>query len=68
MWLLVGHKTTRSAGDLLPGEGGDNMQVVLNTKISLELRQQLDQHSKDTNKAMAKIVAEALEAYFKALK
>jgi len=52
----------------LLGEGGNHMQVVLNTKISLELRQQLDQHSKDTNKAMAKIVAEALEAYFKALK
>jgi len=40
------------------------MQVVLNTKISLELRQQLDTHSKESGKAMAKIVAEALELYF----
>ena len=40
------------------------MQVVLNTKISLELRQQLDAHTKETGKPIAKVVAEALEMYF----
>jgi len=39
------------------------MQVVLNTKISLELRQQLDNHAKDSGKAIARVVAEALEMY-----
>jgi len=39
------------------------MQVVLNTKISLELRQQLDKHAKESGKAIARVVAEALEMY-----
>ena len=39
------------------------MQVVLNTKISLELRQQLDKHTKESGKAIARVVAEALEMY-----
>ena len=44
------------------------MQTVLNTKISVELRQQLDSHTKAANKTIASVVVEALELYFANLK
>ena len=39
------------------------MQVSLNTRIELELRQRLDTHIKKVNRPIAKIVAEAIEKY-----
>jgi len=39
------------------------MQVSLNTRIELELRQRLDIYVKKTNRSIAQIVAEAIEKY-----
>lgn len=38
-------------------------QVTLNTRISIELSQWLDQHSKDTGTPKAQIIAKSLEEY-----
>jgi len=39
------------------------MQVSLNTRIELELRQRLDIYVKKTNRSIAQITAEAIEKY-----
>jgi len=39
------------------------MQVSLNTRIELELRQRLDDYVKKTNRPIAQITAEAIEKY-----
>jgi len=39
------------------------MQVSLNTRIELELRQRLDAYVKKTNRPIAQITAEAIEKY-----
>ena len=39
------------------------MQVSLNTRIELELRQRLDVYVKKVNKPIAQITAEAIEKY-----
>ena len=44
-------------------KGGHTMQVSLNTRIELELRQRLDIYVKKTNRSIAQITAEAIEKY-----
>ncbi|HEY8889453.1 MAG TPA: hypothetical protein VIM70_04310 [Clostridium sp.] len=39
------------------------MQVTLNTRIALVLRQRLDNYVKKVNRPLAQITAEALEKY-----
>ena len=44
-------------------EGGNKMQVGLNTRIELELRVRLDARVEKEKRALAQVVAEAIEKY-----
>lgn len=39
------------------------MQVTLNTRLEVEVRQRLDAYVKKSNRPMAQIVAEAIQKY-----
>ena len=44
-------------------KGGHTMQVSLNTRLELELRQRLDAYVQKVNRSIAQITAEAIEKY-----
>lgn len=40
------------------------MQAILNTRVDIEIRKQLDEYAKSSGKSKASIVEEALRKYF----